>query len=1040
MSAQSWSIEVDPQDVPEHVRKEHQRVVRDSEGSDWDVRLVDVNADIDTRKTASYFSVAVRRSPRKTGKSLMKTGENMAVVSETTATDLSNKGGETAGQTIRTFSGHSPLWEEQNGRTAEGPCGHRVPRAEDRAESRSDEAPCIGSAVDFGSLPTVKSMGTNKTTHVIGFDTEFTYDDNDHPTKRVIDSYQFACTDPLDESVMVETVVLPLEDERIYFEDALYIVNLAAGLHVLARGGVINPRGVLVRDVRRAGKKSSFDYKATRDEVFKNTIRIILGCHYGNADLTAFRRPPFQRAGGDKFNDVLRRVTSASGGLVSLMPSRFMRRSGHGSNSYRWLPFTVTVRDTMGQAAPGHKGLDKLGDSCGVPKLEVGDSIKNMRILRREDLLKFLDYGVNDSVIVVEYLAMLWGLNGVPPVTLSGAGASAVRDGVMRYLNIGTSADFLMRFRGLYKKSRPEAFDDNDQLAYYATRELAPVDGDANQSHTAWKRAFHGGWNACLAPGLHPYPTYDHDIQSAYPSAMASIIDVDYVGGCIDEVVKDRELTFDDFPLGPITPLVAYVEWEFPEGTVAPCLPVVEGDSVIYPRTAEESGAGQGDDIDHYEGFSGAWCAGPELYLALKLGARVTAQIGYRMKLLDVADGEPSMSLRSALKQMVEDRAVAKKTFGKKSLEEQTIKVATNSVYGKLAQDVSERNGWDSWEQEMASIGGSSVTSPYHASMTTSLVRSLLLAMANSISILSVTTDGFITAEKDIEDYDCFGIADVFRDAREALTGDRTVWEVKHHQDDLLNLSTRGNVSLLEHGVFAKAGLKTPEGIVLGSMDERKWFWDTVVAREGKIPNPYTAFPSFRELSRTDDRLDFIPTKRVPEVSSVDFDLKRMPVEGSLRVDTVSGHEVAGFETAPWESVRDYRRARSIADHMQLYRFDTTGDDRPSGCLRTAKEWETWFKRFGSAVGRRIYSADSAMVTELVAAHKEGLVVVRRLAAKGPVADKLEWLSSLVGREFTRAQWDHMSKRNRRQRVLDDADLDEIRALVDELNQEDGNE
>lgn len=37
----------------------------------------------------------------------MKTSENMAVVSETTATDLSNKEGGTAGQTIRTFSGHS---------------------------------------------------------------------------------------------------------------------------------------------------------------------------------------------------------------------------------------------------------------------------------------------------------------------------------------------------------------------------------------------------------------------------------------------------------------------------------------------------------------------------------------------------------------------------------------------------------------------------------------------------------------------------------------------------------------------------------------------------------------------------------------------------------------------------------------------------------------------------------------------------------------------------------------------------------------------
>ena len=143
----------------------------------------------------------------------------------------------------------------------------------------------------------------------------------------------------------------------------------------------------------------------------------------------------------------------------------------------------------------------------------------------------------------------------------------------------------------------------------------------------------------------------------------------------------------------------------------------------------------------------------------------------------------------------------------------------------------------------MESIGGSSVTSPYHASMTTSLVRALLLAMANTIPILSVTTDGFITSVEEIEHFDCFGIADVFRDARQALVGDPTVWEIKHHQDDLVNLSTRGNVSLHDHGVLAKAGLKVPEGIERGTIDERRWFRDVALTREGKIPNPYTSFP-----------------------------------------------------------------------------------------------------------------------------------------------------------------------------------------------------
>ena len=78
---------------------------------------------------------------------------------------------------------------------------------------------------------------------------------------------------------------------------------------------------------------------------------------------------------------------------------------------------------------------------------------------------------------------------------------------------------------------------------------------------------------------------------------MASVIDVDYVGGCIEEVVKDRVLTLDDFPLGPITPLVAYVSWKFPDDVVAPCLPVVVGDCVLYPRTSAGAGAAQGDDV-----------------------------------------------------------------------------------------------------------------------------------------------------------------------------------------------------------------------------------------------------------------------------------------------------------------------------------------------------------------------------------------------------------------------------------------------------------
>ena len=76
------------------------------------------------------------------------------------------------------------------------------------------------------------------------------------------------------------------------------------------------------------------------------------------------------------------RVTSASGGLVSLKPIRMAAISGPRGSSQRYLPLSITVRDTMGQAAAGSNSLKSLGEVCGVPKLDVGDAIEDMTELR----------------------------------------------------------------------------------------------------------------------------------------------------------------------------------------------------------------------------------------------------------------------------------------------------------------------------------------------------------------------------------------------------------------------------------------------------------------------------------------------------------------------------------------------------------------------------------------------------------------------------------------------------------------------------------
>lgn len=813
------------------VEGEYDSIVADVDGTAWVPQMVDVAADHRSR-TSSWFAVLTRRVARgadigdldsdagEVGSSAGTSGEKTGHISETCPPVHSNNDHIPAGQTIRTVSGHNPLWER--GMAWPEGASHRAGRDGVSRRLKGVGGPAAA-PIDFSSLPTVEAMGTGRRTWVIGFDTEFT---NEPDGTRTIDSYQFSTLDPEDTTQRVDVVILPLQGQRIFVEDALYLVVREAGLWAVSK----NPEAMTDKGVaRRHFWQDDDDYKKVMDALYSRfAIQLTLACHYGSADLTAFAQPTPRKNGSEKYADIMRHVTSASGGLVSLRPVRITRSDGRGR---WWVPMSVTVRDTMGHAPPKSKGLDVLGESCGIPKIEVSEGRKKfMTGFRHDRLVEFLEYGVNDALIVVEYLARIWGDNVLPPVTLSGGGASAMRAGVMKYwsshgLLTDSTASFRARFQGLYKAKDSEVeVDSAEGLSYYMVHEMVPVDGDATVMHAACAKAFHGGLNTCPQPGYYAFQTYDLDLQSAYPTAMASIIDIDYEAGCVHDVIKDRALSEDDFALGYVTPLVAFVSWNFPE-EVEPTIPVVVDGSIIYPRTSQGCGAAQGDGMNgSYSGVHGAWAAGPEILLALRLGATVHCQMGYLGRVLTVdaeseADDDveqiPSRSMRSAVQVMVKDRATAKRVYGKKSIQELVIKIATNSCYGKLAQDLDPQNAWQSFVQEMHDIGGSAVTSPYHAMMITSLVRAMLLAVMNDLRgrVYSVTTDGCI-ADVDgdvIEAMDFHGLSELFQDARTALVGDSTVWEVKHSQTDLVNVTTRGNSSMQEEGVLAKDGLKAPK-------------------------------------------------------------------------------------------------------------------------------------------------------------------------------------------------------------------------------------
>lgn len=209
------------------------------------------------------------------------------------------------------------------------------------------------------------------------------------------------------------------------------------------------------------------------------------------------------------------------------------------------------------------------------------------------------------------------------------------------------------------------------------------------------------------------------------------------------------------------------------------------------------------------------------------------------------------------------------------------------------------------------------------------------------------------------------------------------------------------------------------------------YFRNLALSRTGKVPNPYKAFPSFKYLSRSEGRLDCVLVSREPALSTLDYDMKREPIPETFKSAFVDGMEICGFETRPWLSVLHYDMGRNRAQHIQNHR---PGAPDLTGCLRTREDLETWHRRYRSMGGRRVRTAGGALLTEIVACHKAGLVDVPELASKRlTVADKLAWLSSLGLGEFTRSQWDNMSKLGRREAVLADADLDGVRAFLDSV-------
>lgn len=850
---------------------------------------------------------------------------------------------------------------------------------------------------EFNNYKSLRQLRDNQPGFIIGYDSEWLYPLPDNPTIRNILSYQFAY---LTKDKLVEIVFLPKTDSRLNIYEALSAVYCYYDPNAFAKS--IDTRGI---NKYRAEINTGSGIKGETFDTFteaKNApnrigkvksyldiprdayIDVCLLCHVGLVDITAFHKKNLR-------NDVLKKLNSVHKGLVSIndieLNAPLLRADDHHK---RVLPFNLAVRDTFLQAPAEFKSLESLGDSIGMPKLlldpdkEIDKKLKE----RMGDVLVYepnlyMDYASNDAVVTLLYAASLYGANMVPKLTITSAAASVMYNNIASYLGVNPNsmAEFNRVYRGLKKIDKGLISTNRNDIPYLTAAELEPINFDTHKVQYMASLAYHGGYNGCSEVGYFTEDTFDYDLKNAYPSAQCCVPDIDW-----DEPIKAtltnitlKELGEQYFGDGnPMPLMLAYIEsFSFPVTVQFPNIPVMVKGVPVYPLTHDSKTTTVKD-------IPSICITGPELFLAYQLGCEAKISECYILNPREYEETTDEgttigicKSLAAAVKLPVSERAKAPAG----SLCDKILKIEVNSGYGKTSQNIISKRTWDAYEEEMEDCLPSSVSNPVAASFTTAIVRCILIAAQNEIhsngyKVYSVTTDGFISdiPENLLKELKLYGFAELLRETRLFLTDNTNpaIWEIKHRQCDLLNFTTRGNISLSTDPKGVCAHNSTKSGYPKESYEDRLWLMKAVLSRTGRVKYEDNQFATFKEIM-LGIKDDFYVTT-VTKYKSMDFDLKRKPVRSSFKtvypvIENVK-YEIANFSTEPYYNVEEfclYRQqhenviGKSPAENNKAGRTKKSKQkknrqasitltknkqkkkDKIEHCLRTVKDWNNYF-------------------------------------------------------------------------------------------------
>lgn len=560
----------------------------------------------------------------------------------------------------------------------------------------------------------------------------------------------------------------------------------------------------------------------------------------------------------------------------------------------------VAFIDTL-LITPGGMGLAECGELLGLPKLTIPApySITNMREYLLGDRAGFEAYALRDAEIAVRYALQVRNfcarelmIDRVPATI----GAMAVSRFTKTLKENNMSPEVCL---GTHIKTRElwltekQAFRTIKNPASVPSRELF---------ETFPINCYHGGRNECFMMGVTPSDHwYDYDLAGAYTTGLLDILTPDYGNIRLSKNPDD----YCGHVMG-----FALVTFRFPESVPYPSLPVrTDQYGLFFPLSGE------------------SWATAPEIELALSLGADMTIHNGIIVPWICATSTHNSKS-SSVFRPFVQQVRENRNRHIKGSLEEKFWKEIGNSLYGKLAQGLRAKTAFDTARGLNRSLPPSSVTQPFFAAHVTGFIRAVVGELMNALpsdsTVVSVTTDGFLT-NCSLNKINMSGpLSSRFQSLCDIVDPGSSMLTCKHEVSQLIAMKTRGQLTYKaiqgKPVVHARAGVKPPADIPRS--DYNDYMVDLYLNRLPGQTLSRSTLISTREMWLSESDL----VSREQDIRlNLEFDFKRQPVQPAMN----EGHLLMSYR--PWDNMEEALQQRSLFD-----------DWRQTHTLKTLADWDDW--------------------------------------------------------------------------------------------------